>query len=435
MKKLLFSLSFIALSFNLFSQDSIYVRTLIDSLTSLNMFGRGYVNNGDKKAANFIANEFKKINAKGFDLKNYQQPVTFPINTFPENMEVKIDDSVLTNFYDYKITTSSIGSKGTFDIEEIQIGKIKTIEKLKSYVQNHDFSNKFLFIDLTKISEKKQKSKSYSTVMEIIDALPYQDIFGAKGVIIATTKLDAQGMWSQDPINTTVLHVLRLKMNKKPKKITVDIDQKFYPKFTSQNVISYIEGAVQPDTFIVFSAHYDHLGCLGSKTYFPGANDNASGVVTIIDLARYFSKPENKPYYSIAFIAFTGEEAGLLGSKYYTEKPLFPLSNIKFLCNLDMVGTGDEGITVVNATVNPKIYQQLDTLNKINGFLTKVASRGEAANSDHHFFYKAGVPAIFIYGMGKSGPYHHPEDNQANLTLKGYVPLFKLLTTFVKNFR
>jgi Zn-dependent M28 family amino/carboxypeptidase len=134
-------------------------------------------------------------------------------------------------------------------------------------------------------------------------------------------------------------------------------------------------------------------------------------------------------------MAFTGEEAGILGSKYYVENPLFPLSKIKFLFNLDMVGTGDEGITLVNASANKSVYQQIDTLNKINKYLPKVVSRGESANSDHHYFHKAGVPAVFIYGMGKSGPYHHPEDNSANLTLKGYIPIFKLLTTFINTYR
>jgi hypothetical protein len=434
MKRLALVFVIFVLSFLGYAQDTVHVRRLVDTLSSQSMYGRGYVNEGDKKAAKFIANEFQKTNSKTFG-SSYFQPVSFAVNTFPQNMEVKIDDSTLTTFYDYKVTASSSGSTGVFDIVEIPIKQLKSLRKLKKLLEANYFSNKFVYIDVTKISKKKQKRKSYKTAMEIIQAVPYQDIFGAKGVIIANDKLEALGMWSKEPLQSTIIRVLRSKLNKNPKTIKVNIENKFLAKYTSQNVISFIEGAAQPDTFIVFSGHYDHLGCLGAKTIFPGANDNASGIAFMIDLANYYSKPENKPYYSIAFMAFTGEEAGILGSKYYVENPLFPLSKIKFLFNLDMVGTGNEGITLVNATANKSVYQQIDTLNKINKYLPKVVSRGESANSDHHYFHKEGVPAVFIYGMGKSGPYHHPEDNSANLTLKGYIPIFKLLTTFINTYR
>ncbi|MEI6347114.1 MAG: M28 family peptidase [Bacteroidota bacterium] len=434
MKRLALVFVIFVLSFGGFAQDTLHVRRLVDTLSSQSMYGRGYVNEGDKKAAKFIANEFQKTNSKTFG-SSYFQPVSFAVNTFPQNMEVKIDDSTLTPFYDYKVTASSSGSTGVFEIVEIPIKQLKSLSKLKKLLEVNNFSNKFVYLDVTKISKKKQKRKSYKTAMEIIQAVPYQDIFGAKGVIIANDKLEAQGMWSKEPLQSTIIRVLRSKLAKNPKTIKVNIENKFLAKYTSQNVISYIEGTTQPDTFIVFSGHYDHLGCLGDKTIFPGANDNASGIAFMIDLANYYSKPENKPYYSIAFMAFTGEEVRILGSKYYVENPLFPLSKIKFLFNLDMVGTGDEGITLVNATANKSVYQQIDTLNKINKYLPKVDSRGESENSDHHYFHKAGVPAVFIYGTGKSGPYHHPEDNSANLTLKGYIPIFKLLTTFINTYR
>ena len=76
---------------------------------------------------------------------------------------------------------------------------------------------------------------------------------------------------------------------------------------------------------------------MGKDTFFPGANDNASGVSMLLNLAKYYkAHPAN---YSIAFIFFSGEEAGLLGSKYYSEHPIFPLSKIKFLVNLVLLGT------------------------------------------------------------------------------------------------
>ena len=115
-----------------------------------------------------------------------------------------------------------------------------------------------------------------------------------------------------------------------------------------------VKGTAQPDSFIFITAHYDHLGGMGKDTYFPGANDNASGDALLLSLAKYYVAHPAK--YSIGFILFAGEEAGLVGSKYYTENPIVPLKNIRFLINTDLAGTGDEGITVVNATEFPNEF-------------------------------------------------------------------------------
>ena len=76
---------------------------------------------------------------------------------------------------------------------------------------------------------------------------------------------------------------------------------------------------------------------MGKDTYFPGANDNASGISLLLNLAHYYAA--NPRPYSIGFICFAGEEAGLIGSKYFTEHPLVPLKNIRFLINTDLAGT------------------------------------------------------------------------------------------------
>ena len=86
---------------------------------------------------------------------------------------------------------------------------------------------------------------------------------------------------------------------------------------------------------------------MGKKTYFPGGNDNASGTSMVLNLMEYYSNPINKPRYTIVFILFAGEEAGLLGSEYYTTHPTKDLNKIKFLLNLDLMGTGEEGMMVV----------------------------------------------------------------------------------------
>ncbi|MFA7295533.1 MAG: M28 family peptidase, partial [Candidatus Paceibacterota bacterium] len=189
------------------------------------------------------------------------------------------------------------------------------------------------------------------------------------------------------------------------------------------------------DTFIIVGAHFDHLGMMGNKTYFPGANDNASGTAMVLDLARFFADTAHIGKYSIAFMFFTGEEAGLLGSEYYTKNPLFPLSNIKFMLNLDMIGTGSNGIKVVNGSVIKKEFERLKSINEQHGYLKTVSERGEAANSDHYFFYKKGVKSFFIYTLGNEyKEYHTPTDKAEGLPLTKYNELFKLIVDFIKSF-
>ena len=150
----------------------------------------------------------------------------------------------------------------------------------------------------------------------------------------------------------------------------------------------------------------------------------------LLNLATYYSKPENKPKYSIAFMAFCGEEVGLLGSKYYTENPLFPLKNIKFVFNMDIMGTGEEGITVVNGTVFQKEFDKLKAINTENKFIKDVKIRGKSANSDHYHFSEKGVKAFFIYSMGGIKAYHDIYDRPETLPLNEFENMFKLITKF-----
>ena len=201
--------------------------------------------------------------------------------------------------------------------------------------------------------------------------------------------------------------------------------------YSSYNVIAKIPSKKKcTKKTIVFSAHYDHLGRMGLETYFPGANDNASGTAMLLSLAEHYVK--NPSDYNIVFIAFAGEEAGLVGSKYYTENPLFPIKRIKFLVNLDIMGSGEEGITAVNATLFEDQFETLQQVNSKKNYLSKIKSRGPAANSDHYWFTELGVPCFFIYTMGPNKHYHDVFDTYEELSFAEYNDLFQLLIDFEK---
>jgi Zn-dependent M28 family amino/carboxypeptidase len=134
------------------------------------------------------------------------------------------------------------------------------------------------------------------------------------------------------------------------------------------------------------------------------------------------------------FICFAGEEVGLLGSEYYTEHPFFELNKIKFLLNLDLLGTGDEGMMVVNGSVFENEWNKLDSINSALKLLPKIGKRGKAHNSDHYYFTEKGVPSFFCYTLGGRTAYHDIYDVAEGLPLTKYKETFILLKTFLDSF-
>jgi len=211
----------------------------------------------------------------------------------------------------------------------------------------------------------------------------------------------------------------------------VNFDNNFKEAYKTQNVLGMVKGSEEPDSIVVFTAHYDHLGCMGKGNIFRGANDNASGTAMVLTLAEYFAKPENKPKYTMAFLFFAAEESGLLGSEFFVKNPLFPLAQIKALVNLDMVGSGSDGITLVNGEKNSLITSVFQSLNTKNSYFPNIQIRGEACNSDHCLFDKVGVPAVFIYTRGdECKEYHNLDDKPENLPLTKFKELKQLLIEF-----
>ena len=411
------------------AQDSLYYRSWVGKLASEDCRGRGYSGGGDRIAAQLIVDEWRRLGLQHWT-EDYLQPLNFSMNLYEGEATVSFDtqDTAMVLFENVQFEPYSHGVKGTFKVKNVPVSKMVAL-----YKAGKTFENQFVCFDISALDSKDSSDKLY---LDAVQELCFQNYFKAKGYIIVSEKLRGWHIgYGKYEKSHTVINVCKSALKKMPRKVTVALDQRFEAKYSSQNICAFIPGKSHPDSFIVFAGHYEHLGQFGKDYTFYGANDNASGAAFVIDLARHFSQPENQPDYSIAFLHFTGEEEGLWGSFYYCEHPLFPLENIKALVNLDMVGTGEEGITVVCATAFPQIYNTLTAINGEKHYLSKVASRGPAANSDHYPFYKKGCPAVFIYGMGQSGRYHRRHDTLEAMSLGGYTGLFRLMVDFVQWFQ
>ena len=214
------------------------------------------------------------------------------------------------------------------------------------------------------------------------------------------------------------------------KHVKLNVENAFLKGYECFNVIAKVEG-VRHDSCYVFTAHYDHLGNLGRKVYYPGANDNASGTAAVVTLAAHYAK--HRPEYDMYFIAFSGEDANLRGSTWYAEHPLAPLSQIRYLFNIDMIGDDNPAIYCEVSDAGMGQFPRFEAVNARHGLFTAL-NRGElAANSDHYPFAERGVPCIFLENQeGSAFPhYHTPADNMKTVRFESYDPVFRLIAGFI----
>jgi aminopeptidase YwaD len=429
---LFFSLPLLLIATDLSSQDRAYAKQIIDTLASPSMHGRGYVANGDKIAANYISEKFKSFKLVSFNLTgSYFQNFSFPVNTFPGKVEMTftmVDGKkiVCQPGQHFLVNSDSPSIKGHFSVVKLDSSVVYDETKLNAF-KKLILKKSFLLVDTIGV-------RTATELAYLKNFIRYP--VGVKGILIPvkpnpmTESCFKLTPWDFSMRQSTI-PVIEIEYDyRNVVVVDVNIGAKFLKNYTSQNVIGCIRGKENPDSFIVFTAHYDHLGQMGKTVYFPGANDNASGVAMLLSLAKYYSMPEHQPKCTIVFMAFSGEEVALLGSQFYCSHPLFPLSRIKFLVNMDILGTGDEGITVVNATLFDKQFKLMQQLNTEGNYLAAVKARGKAAISDHYFFTELKVPCFYIYTLGGIKAYHDTCDRRETIPLTKFEELFSLLRDF-----
>ena len=181
------------------------------------------------------------------------------------------------------------------------------------------------------------------------------------------------------------------------------------------NVVGVLEGSdpILKNENIIIGAHYDHLGRGGEGSLAPrsgeihhGADDNASGTAGVIELARLFSAQRPRPKRTLVFIAFSGEEEGLLGSNYYVNHPLVPLTNTVAMINMDMIGRMKDRKLIIGGVGTAKEWR--DLLAKDKSFELTLNEDGFGP-SDHSSFYGKQVPVLFFW-TGTHNDYHKPSD-------------------------
>jgi len=220
-------------------------------------------------------------------------------------------------------------------------------------------------------------------------------------------------------------------------KLTTDIVRN---ETAAYNVAGMIEGSdpLLKNEVIVIGAHYDHLGRggEGSGSLAPrggeihhGADDNASGTAGVLELARLFTAQKPRPKRTIVFIAFSGEEEGLLGSNYYVNHPLLPLANTVAMINMDMIGRMKDGRLIVGGVGTAKEWRDIMSADAVKTFQLTLNEDGFGP-SDHSSFYAKQIPVLFFW-TGTHNDYHKPSDTSEKINYDDEARILEMVGRIV----
>ena len=418
MKKLVLLTIFAALAVGMNAQDLSHYKKIIKELSSAKYQGRGYAEDGANKAGEWIAREFAKVGAD----EVVCQPFTLDINTFPGKMELSVDGKKQTPGVDFTLREFNPGIKGEFNLYHIDTLNYNP-DKIFADLASPQYEGAFVVCDFMftykhSADFRKLQSKAECSASGFIYTweapLKFYKAYGE-------TVREKPIIWVTPDFPTDA------------KTIKVNIENEFLDDYECFNVIAKVEGN-RHDSCYVFTAHYDHLGKLGKKTYYPGAHDNASGTAAIITLAAHYA--QHTPEYDIYFIAFSGEDANLRGSEWYAEHPVVPLSQIKYLFNLDMIGDNNPEMYCEVSDAGMAGYALFEQINGQKGYYEALDRAELADNSDHYPFAVRGVPCIFF--MNEHGDafkyYHTVYDTWKNAIFINYEPTFSIIRDFVERY-
>ena len=400
------------------AQDMAHYKRVVKELSSAKYQGRGYAKGGANKAGKYLAKEYRKAGVDEVTL----QPFTIDINTFPGKMEMWADGKKLTAGVDFSMREYSPGVHGEFPVYHVDTLNFDA-DRMFEDLAKPEYANclvccEFWFAYRNKAAFSRLQKAGECTNAGLIQTwtspIKFYKAYGEKVIdkpIIWVTPEAIEGV----------------------KSVKLDVDNKFLAGYELFNVIAKVEGESH-DSCYVFTAHYDHLGNLGKKIFYAGANDNASGTAAIVTLAAYYA--EHRPKYDMYFLSFSGEDANLRGSEFFANNPIVPLEQIRYLFNIDMIGDNNPVQYCEVSDEGMRGYELFEKINADKKYF-KALNRGDlAANSDHYPFATRHVPCIFLENEdGDAFPYYHTiYDTFENAVFDSYEPVFRLVTDFIERY-
>ena len=497
MRLFIFSL-FVFSYLNLSSQADKYVhfinpqtaRKHLDYLASDELEGREAGKKGQKLAGAYLMQNFLSYGLPPIN-ESYFQRFNLRVSS-PEKIVLQVNEDTLTYFDDF-LHNSDFSDSNFQNAQSVFVGYGIESTKYNEF-KSVDVENKVVF--MLEGSPKFKKGKFTPSDMESITVWSdrYRKVKNcvdkkAKAIIIVNSKINllkssyahsftsSRMMLATDsfPAKVPLLFIseekadslfkagglltgykkTKSRINKKGVPLSVELSLKIgiksniiNNKISSENVLGYVEGSDKREELIVVTAHYDHIGKHDGKI-FNGADDDASGTTALLMMAKAFAKAKedgNGPRRSILFMPVSAEEKGLLGSRYYSENPIFPLKNTVANLNIDMIGRVDRVHHDNKGVPNPDYVYIIgsdflsEELHQINEYQNKTYTNLELdytfnslddpnrffQRSDHYNFAKHEIPVIFYFN-GTHEDYHKHTDTVDKIDFMKLSKITKLV--------
>jgi aminopeptidase YwaD len=418
------------------------IKTDVEFLADDRLEGRAPGTKGIDIARDYIAKRFLKVGVipMGESSTYYQQfTVPEPVAVDKKGTYVIFTDTLFVSKINYAVLQSENGSVSG---KAVWVGYGISAPELayNDYKKIKSLEGKIAVMDVSSPDGIHPHSK-YAKYHDLGNRIALAKGKGAVGVVLVNL-----GDMANDPksryrtIRSSGIPVFFVgddntaQKIKKAKKITISVSQEEV-EADAYNVVGYIDNG-QPTTVII-GAHYDHLGWGGEGSRAPGvhaihngADDNASGTAALIALAEYLGKKEDLTGHNYLFLAFSAEERGLLGSKYFVANPTFNIDQTAYMINMDMVGRLRDGALQIGGTGTAAQWNKVIENTQCEELSFKLDPSG-IGPSDHSSFYTNGIPVLHFF-TGSHDDYHKPEDDADKINYMGIGSIVSLIKTIMR---
>lgn len=413
-------------------------------LASDKLSGRNTGSKGEKRSYDYISEQYKKMGLLPKGELGFLQPFSFNYGKrISGKNQLTLNGQDLSLDEDFYPLNSSANGKVKGKIVDVGFGIVAPSIGYDSYQNLSNLKGTIYLIECSTPDGDSPHSK-YSPFADIKTRIQQAKSKGAIAVIFTNTMQDAEDLKANLEMNSTIeeIPVIFLKAATLKKywqdefntaSITINLEK---ISLTGHNIAAFIDNGA-PLT-VVIGAHYDHLGYgeYGNSLYrgepgiHNGADDNASGTAAVVELARYFKNNGIKENNNYLFLNFSGEELGLIGSKYWLEHATIDTSKINFMINMDMIGRydPDKGMEISGLGTSPEAFNFIRAIS-YDGLKLKQGESGTGP-TDHASFYYANIPVLNFF-TGTHEDYHKPSDDADKINYPAEASIIQLIESIV----
>jgi hypothetical protein len=424
----------------------INLRQHINFLASDKLQGRNTGSKGERMAYRYLIKQYKRLGISAMGSEEYLQPFTLTYGRkVTGKNELTVNGINLTLNDDYCPLNVSGNGTAKGKITDVGFGIVAPDLQYNSYKNLTSLKGTIYLIECSSPDGDSPHSK-YAAYADLNSKIENAKKNGAIGIIFTNTQSNADDLKANLDINSasqdipivflksaSLKKVLRNEFN--GGEITTRLER---IELTGHNVAAFIDNGAS--STVVIGAHYDHLGSgeygnslyRGEAAIHNGADDNASGTAGVIELARYLKNNNLKEKNNFIFLNFSGEELGLIGSKYWVQHATYDTSKINYMVNMDMIGryNPDKGIEISGLGTSSAAFDFLHSAT-FDNLKCKPGENGTGP-TDHTSFYYANIPVLNFF-TGTHEDYHKPTDDADKINYAGEATIIQFIESIIMN--